>query len=74
VLISETVVLTVLVGCCVLLVQVFSRKKMNLVIILMIVVFLVTAGVLAKQKSTGEDVTEMKKFLSTNREGRKTIA
>lgn len=47
---------------------------MNVVIILMISVFLVTAGVLAKYTNTRDDVNEMRKFLSTNKEGRKTIA
>jgi len=46
---------------------------MNFVIILMVVVFLVTAGVLAKKTSTGEDVIEMKRFLTSNKEKRNTV-
>lgn len=39
----------------------------------MVVVFLVTAGVLVKKTSTGEDVIEMKRFLTSNKEKRNTV-
>jgi hypothetical protein len=38
----------------------------------MVVVLLITANVLAKQKSIGEDVNDMKKYLDSEKEERKT--
>lgn len=39
----------------------------------MFVVFLVTASVLAIQKNAGEDVVEMKKYLTSSKEKRNTV-
>jgi hypothetical protein len=39
----------------------------------MVVVFLVTAVVLAYQKNNGEDVIEMRRFLTGSKEKRNTV-
>lgn len=72
-LVYETTVIAKYTGTLYFWLKIFNRIKMNLVIILMFVVFLVTVSVLANQKSTDKDVNEIEKFLSSNRERSKSI-